>query len=304
MVSARGIAPESSPEAPVKEEAGKGVALERAVASVYRGTLEDFVRRRDALARELRAAGQRDDAKAVKSLRKPSAVAWALDAAALDGPIDVLVAAVETVIATQGGDGRRAIADLRAAVREFAGHAARAATEAGQRSDPQELTNAVFAVLGSREAFDALRRGSLVAVPEGGGLDLLMSLPMQADAAPRPRKPAAAAPAPRRPPPRPEGAVEAQAAARETVRKLAIARDAARARAADAERAVERLQSKVEQAEERLHRAEQEAGTLREQRDRASEDAEAAATQRLDAERAAAEAERHLDRLLAVPPVQ
>src|SRR5687767_7115413 len=56
----------------------KDSELQRAVAAVYGGPFEDFVRRRDALAKELRAAGNRDAAALVKNLRKPSRAAWAL----------------------------------------------------------------------------------------------------------------------------------------------------------------------------------------------------------------------------------
>jgi hypothetical protein len=38
------------------------------IADLYAGPLDAFVARRDALAKELRAAGRRDDAKAVKAL--------------------------------------------------------------------------------------------------------------------------------------------------------------------------------------------------------------------------------------------
>jgi hypothetical protein len=43
---------------------------------LYGGDIGDFVARRDALAKRLRADGRREDATAVKQLRKPPAVVW------------------------------------------------------------------------------------------------------------------------------------------------------------------------------------------------------------------------------------
>ena len=63
---------------------------------------ERFIEARDRLASELRAAGRDDEAAAVKKLRKPSVVAWALNAAAREAPGDV-----ESLLAS-GEDLRRA----------------------------------------------------------------------------------------------------------------------------------------------------------------------------------------------------
>lgn len=87
-------------------------------ARVYGGTLEEFVRRRDTLTKELRSAGERDAANVVKALRKPSRTAWALDQGAITAhdTLDALVTAVaETVEAqTRSGDVRAAAWTLRA----------------------------------------------------------------------------------------------------------------------------------------------------------------------------------------------
>jgi hypothetical protein len=53
-----------------------GGVPEDAVDELYGLPIDDFTRRRDAIARELRDAGQRDAAAWVKGLRKPSAPAW------------------------------------------------------------------------------------------------------------------------------------------------------------------------------------------------------------------------------------
>ena len=54
--------------------------LDAAIGAIYGGPLDEFVTARDGLARELRAAGRRDDATAVRKLAKPRRLAWALDA--------------------------------------------------------------------------------------------------------------------------------------------------------------------------------------------------------------------------------
>lgn len=49
------------------------------VKNLYAGPLEEFVPERDALARTLRETGERDAAAEVRSLRKPTVAAWALN---------------------------------------------------------------------------------------------------------------------------------------------------------------------------------------------------------------------------------
>src|SRR5690349_13850069 len=49
------------------------------VRELYAGPPETFVERRNALAKELRAAKQKDEAAGVGKLRRPSGAAWALN---------------------------------------------------------------------------------------------------------------------------------------------------------------------------------------------------------------------------------
>jgi hypothetical protein len=58
----------------------------RAPEGLYALPLEEFTPARDALAKELKAAGRKDEAAEVKSLRKPSLAAWALNRTARDHP--------------------------------------------------------------------------------------------------------------------------------------------------------------------------------------------------------------------------
>ena len=274
--------------------------LESAIADLYSGPLEDFVRRRDALAKALRTAGRRDSATLVKNLRKPSRLAWGLDLAARDGSgvIDTLNAAVAEMLDAQSasGDTRGAIVRLRAAVREFAGQAARAAEQAGHRVEVGALANAVLAVLGKPETFDQLRRGSLADIPEAGGLDFLAALPTPAAQVPREASAQplvareAAAPAP--------DAAELEAAARDAVRQAGSGLVAARERSDVSQRALRDAESRLQGAETRLREAEAEARDARHQHERALEEADTLVAQLRAAENALAEAEQRLQRIL------
>jgi hypothetical protein len=61
-------------------------AAEDRLDELYREHPDGFVAGRNALAKELRAAGERDEAERVKKLRRPSAAAWLINRAALTSP--------------------------------------------------------------------------------------------------------------------------------------------------------------------------------------------------------------------------
>ncbi|HEX6307754.1 MAG TPA: hypothetical protein VFZ69_06160 [Longimicrobiales bacterium] len=267
--------------------------LASAVAGVYGGPLEEFVRRRDTLAKELRSAGERESATTVKGLRKPSRTAWALNMGTLNSgnAIDALVEAVAGTLEAQGagGDVRGAISRLRAAVREFASQAAAASEEAGYRVDPSVLANAVLAVIGKPESFTRLRGGCLADIPEAGGLDFLAGLPSPPVAVRESEKPLVRAA------PSSSSQDTDVAAARAAMRQAADVLADARRRSLVAQQALRTAESKLEAAEERVRHAEAEARSARSEIDHARRDAEAATARLADAENAAAEAERRLD---------
>ena len=70
-------------------------------AQLYGLDLEEFVAARDALAKELRAGGDRDGAAAVKKLAKPTRAAWAVNRLVRDRP-DEIAALVEAGTALAG----------------------------------------------------------------------------------------------------------------------------------------------------------------------------------------------------------
>ncbi len=53
--------------------------LEAELDALYRAPQEEFIARRDALAKSLRAEGGAEESRRVKALRKPTAVAWAIN---------------------------------------------------------------------------------------------------------------------------------------------------------------------------------------------------------------------------------
>lgn len=241
--------------------------LVSAVRAIYQGALEEFVARRDALAKQLRAAGDRDAAASVKSLRKPSRAAWALDLGAGAAPdaMDALVAAADGTLQAQvsGGDVRTAISRLRAAIRDLADAAAAAAARAGHPTDPALLASAILAVIGRPDHFDQLRGGVLCDVPEAGGLDFLSALPAPG--------PAAAATS------RNADPDVIDLAARDAERKAARALAQARERADAAQRTLEQAEAGLAAAETDLEQAEAAVREARARRKAAQRDAGAAA---------------------------
>ena len=73
------------------------------VDELFSGALADFIKRRDALVKELKQAGDKDTAAAVKALRKPSTAAWSVNQVARRRPddVDALIASAREVHAAQ-----------------------------------------------------------------------------------------------------------------------------------------------------------------------------------------------------------
>ena len=268
--------------------------IDTRIAEIYGGPLDEFVTARDGLARELRAAGDTDQAAEVKALRKPRALAWALDAAGLAAPgaVTDLAAAADAVAAAQSGNGdiRAAMADLRAAEGRVVEAAAGAAEQHGQRVDRAALGGAVRAVIADPDALADLRAGRLVDTPDAGGLGLALVLPGD-DAAPR-RAPAPKAKAVTKPA-RPKKA-KAKAPAKAEPEpahpepdKAALA--AARRELAAAERALRTATNTARREATTAREVEARAAAARRKADEAAAD-EAAARERLDAARGALDA--------------
>jgi hypothetical protein len=118
---------------------------------LYREHPDGFVAGRNGLAKELRAAGAREEAERVKKLRRPSAAAWLINRAALTAPkllAEFAEASQELeqaqARALEGGDdgaaGWRAAAEReRAAAADVLETAKRAAAEAGHKAGQRAL---------------------------------------------------------------------------------------------------------------------------------------------------------------------
>lgn len=148
-------------------------------SELYRGAPESFIAARDALVDRLRADGYDDDAAAVKALRKPTVVAWALNQLAdrdPDGMRALLEAGGEVRAAQQAAlSAKRGAAEAlrdatiarRAAVARLAAEATKALEDGGRASaaHTDAIVQALEAASIDAEAAEALRTGTMERPP-------------------------------------------------------------------------------------------------------------------------------------------
>jgi len=227
------------------------------VDALYGEPLDTFTAARNALAKALVQAADREGAAAVKALRKPSTAAWALNQLARTRFTDVerLLAAGERLRhaqhdALEGGDPSQ-LRDARQAhddeVDRLADLAAELLAETGKPAGPVQhdrLTSTLQAAAVDDDSRELLRRGRLVhdLEPVGFGFaDDLTIAPTQSPRAPRPppqaQRPRHSAALPIEPEPS-----KAREEARREARRLAAVADRAAARA-------DRLEREAEEAE-------------------------------------------------------
>jgi hypothetical protein len=250
--------------------------VDEATDRLYGLPLEDFVRERDAAAKALRAEKQRDAAKQVGALAKPSAAAWAVNAIAREQPKlrDELLAAGDALRDAQdeavAGKGGEALRDATARQRKAIDAILTAAGElqpGGKslgRAALDRLRQTLQAAAGDEAVRTALELGRLVRDAEGGG-----AWPFGGDddepAEPKPRKRAASkardGDREREQEEREERAAREREAAerrKEIEARLGEARTERRARErelARAEREAERAAKRLDQAQEALEDA-------------------------------------------------
>src|SRR5262249_5071962 len=141
---------------------------------LYREHPDGFVAGRDALARELRSAGDRDEADRVKKLRRPTAAAWLINRAALTAPTEVerfvessrrLQEAHRRALGGEDADaaGWRAAAEgdleATAALVEVAGDGAREAGHSASERALELVTETLRAATADPELRDRVLRG-------------------------------------------------------------------------------------------------------------------------------------------------
>lgn len=259
-------------------------AVERAAGELYGAPLDEFVPRRDALAKELRSAGDRDGADAVKRLAKPSLAAWTVNRLARERPSDMaaliesgdeLRRVQEWLLRREADphDLRRAVESERAIVGRLAGAASEVLQAAGRRGGPALLERiaetlhaaAADSELGRRALAGRLNRDEVAVGLGVPGLQI-------PDMRPRPGAP----PEPQPEPERDEAAIaEAESAAREATE-----------RQREAQRQLQRSQHAVVSAEAQFNDAEL---SLRNARRELADAERAAARARAAADAAAAE---------------
>jgi hypothetical protein len=225
---------------------------------LYGLPLERFTEERDALAKQLRQDGRRDEADAVKKLPKPSVPAWTVNRLARARSKDVarLLEAASSMRQSPGeaaGAFRSAVDDLVHEARELLER------ERGSASDAvvQRVETTLRAGAAGADADrDALLRGVLATELEPAGFEAM------AGVSPAPARPAGKA-APR---PKPTDAAARRKRVERAKAAVSEARDRARAlrrTAEEAERAARRARTEADRADSAVTRAEEELAQAR-----------------------------------------
>ena len=271
--------------------------LAAAIVALYQAPLEEFISRRDALAKELRAEKRRDDAALVKALRKPSRIAWSLDAVVREDPASIEQLAGAIHDAQTGADLRSALEAVKENVRAVAAAASRAAVRAEHPIDPNALAMAVHAIIGDATAFAEWRAGRLIDVPEGGGLDLLSALTARPALA-KPKTPTPPKPAPRvAEAPKPDPRIELRAAARAELKRAEKRLHEMQDEPKHAAKSLRDATAKLEAAERALAQAQAEVNAQQHNVERAQRHADSATENVDDAQRDVDQAQARLEKL-------
>jgi hypothetical protein len=142
--------------------------VDEAAEHLYAVPFADFTSERDARAKELRKAGEKDAASEVGRFPKPSQVAWAANHLSRSGEADELLRAGARLREVQLGGGDRD------EVREAAAEERRAVEELVQASDlsragQDRLRTLLHALASDDDLREAFEGGRLVKEPESGG---------------------------------------------------------------------------------------------------------------------------------------
>ena len=283
-------------------------ASARAPEDLYGLPLEEFTPARDALAKELKAAGRTAEAAEVKALRKPSLAAWALNRAARDHPDAIeqlraagadLRAAQEEALSGDAGRLREAGRSLADEIERVGGLAAGALRDAGRpatAAQQEKLAATLRTAAIDDAAGDVLARGVLADDLAATGFSLLgsgsgdLSAPASSartapaartDGQGKGKAPLPGADRPARKPKASKEALEAVEAARRELRRCDAEADMAttraRRKAERAEAAAKRAAEAQREADEARSAAEDAAGEAEAARRRAEEAASALA---------------------------
>jgi DNA repair exonuclease SbcCD ATPase subunit len=282
------------------------VEVTDAVAALYRLPPGEFVAGRDQLARQLRAAGDRDAARRVAALRRPSISAWAANQVARAAPhamaelLEVgaaLAEAQQDALAGQPGAARRlrtSSAQLRAAISRLTQRAETLLARAGHAATDATLDRLAATLRAAATADEATRaalaEGRLPGDLDPAGFGPLLGEVAPADAAPMPPT----APAPAAPGADSAAARRAREAAQRALERTGQAAERARAALEQAEAMAAGQRQAALAARERAGELDAAAQDLAEQ---AAAAATAADQARQQAEAAERDAEALTDRL-------
>ncbi len=286
--------------------------VEKAAGRLYGLPLEDFVRERDATARELRKAKDREAADAVAKLPKPSQGSWAANTLAREQRklVTALLKAGDKLRATQegavAGKGAGSLREAAAGEREAVDALVDAAKElkpAGRKPTAQtleRLRTTLHAAVTDDDVRAALDAGRLVEDATGGGAWGLMEGWDAPAVTPRPRKSArkptsAGAESDEQAAREREEKEAAEQAERERRRQLEAELREARAERRSRERELDRAEKTAERAARRLETALAAAEDAREQAEEAKSDLDSARTAAEEARDHAARLEEQLD---------
>ncbi|HXM52926.1 MAG TPA: hypothetical protein VN913_06590 [Candidatus Binatus sp.] len=160
------------------------MSVDEVVAELLAGPLDEFTSRRNAKAKELKAAEQRELAAEVASLKKPPVAVWAVNQLARRNKpvLDRLRRTGEQVVLAQSGAvaGRKNAApelrsasealqrELEGAIRE-AGNVLRAGGHAADEATLRRVQEMLrLAAVSGGETWDRLQRGALISEPRAG----------------------------------------------------------------------------------------------------------------------------------------
>jgi hypothetical protein len=238
--------------------------LDSAADELYGLVPERFTARRTELAAEARRAGDADLAKEIGKLRRPTVVAWIVNALARahPGEIDGLLELGDELRAAQrnlAGDAMRELsAKRRAAIAELVGLARSEAADAGHRAGDdtlREVQVTLDAALADQNAGAAVRSGRLTTALSYSGFGEVDLTDALAAPSARPRLSVVRAPAKKGPTKAPAQAPDKAAAKAATAERATAGRAAARAELAEAKRVADKRGREAETARAALDKA-------------------------------------------------
>jgi hypothetical protein len=250
---------------PSRNLAATEVAANRDIDRLYGLPLEEFIAERNALMRELRKSGRKEEAEEVRALKKPPATAWAVNQLARREPAkiaeliragDALRKAQRDVLGGKSADVREASRAQHDLADELVDEARVVLEEAGTKATQaaaQRISTTLRAASTDPSAAKLLRKGRLTGDIESIGFGPLLHVAPKTGRSAKAARPAKKTPRVDR-----RKVDAAKARVREEREALAQAeREAAAARKAAerAQRAAERAAERVEAAERRLANA-------------------------------------------------